>query len=374
MAALKQAMVMAQMGGGQHLQNAARLHQSSNRGYPGKIGALNPVLSGFAATVQERKAMEAAEEATKKEAELKALERQKKAKAAASLILAGGGTQKQADAAYDAINADMDLDLSSWMKKAEKKDARTANEKDLQMRMEFVKQNPDMFQDKQVMNDYILTGEINRPEPAKAEKPDFINVEDVDGSKHRVPVDPNTGKPVGDRVQTKPPEPEEGLEPISGMGSELKTKFALAKNAKEMFEKAVPVMFEGDEFRNVKAALPRGEVARAMKDYRAGLYNVIRYESGAAIPETEVEREVDTFMPSALDTDAEAMAKVERARNKIYNFYDVSSAGYDTSELDRDASVPTFNTPDEVRAAVEAGELKSGDKFRRADGQIGTVK
>ncbi len=130
--------------------------------------------------------------------------------------------------------------------------------------------------------------------------------------------------------------------PVSKLGSENRVKLGLIKNAGDLMARAVPQMFEGDKFRNTALITPKSEVGIAAKDLRESLQSMLRAVSGAAIPETEIEREVDSMLPSVTDTDRQARQKINRAANKIQTLYDSLSAGYELPDQMRLPEIPTF--------------------------------
>lgn len=120
--------------------------------------------------------------------------------------------------------------------------------------------------------------------------------------------------------------------PVSKIGAENRVKLGLIKNSADLASRAIPILFDGDEFRNTQALVPKSEVSIALSDMRESLQSMLRAVSGAAIPETEIDREVNMMLPSPTDNDKQAREKINRAIGKINNLYGSLSAGYDLPE------------------------------------------
>lgn len=149
--------------------------------------------------------------------------------------------------------------------------------------------------------------------------------------------------------------------PVSKLGSENRVKLGLIKNAADLTARSVPILFDGDEYRNIASITPKSGAGIALRDMREALQSMLRAVSGAAIPETEIEREVESMMPSATDTDKQAREKVNRAVNKIRSLHDSLSAGYDLPENMLLPELPAFGgaSGDSVRDQLRAKYGKS---------------
>jgi hypothetical protein len=116
--------------------------------------------------------------------------------------------------------------------------------------------------------------------------------------------------------------------PFSAIGSEQRVKLGLISSASNLVSNALPVLFDGDEFRNTQSLFPKSGVRIALDDMREGLIQTLRATSGAAIPETEIEREVDSMMPVVTDTDPQARAKINRIESKLRRLHSAMTTGY----------------------------------------------
>jgi hypothetical protein len=117
--------------------------------------------------------------------------------------------------------------------------------------------------------------------------------------------------------------------PWAKASPEAKVKVSLVSSASNLISKALPIIFDEDGgFNNSGMLVPKGDVGIALADMREALTQSLRAVSGAAIPETEIEREVDAMVPTITDSDKQARQKIERARSKIERMHSALTSGY----------------------------------------------
>jgi hypothetical protein len=189
--------------------------------------------------------------------------------------------------------------------------------------------------------------------PEKPDKPTYIDLIDPEtGHKYKYGVNPD-GTP-GERVGMVSMADEKGSDAkgYGSVGAEAKVKIGLIANTANLFNRAIPVLFDGNEFRNSQALVPKSEVRIALDDLREGLQSMLRAVSGAAIPDSEIEREVESMMPSATDTDARARAKIDRAYGKVQSLWAAMTEGVDLPETLQIGERPQWSKPGDDLDAI----------------------
>jgi hypothetical protein len=211
--------------------------------------------------------------------------------------------------------------------------------------------------------------------PPKAVKPTIKTRTTMrDGVEYGQDFDVHTQQPVGEEYVSKELEVDDtdtGIPWVKAPG-EIKVKASLISSASNLMERAIPELFDEEgRFNNIAASTPKSAANIAIADMTEGLTQVLRSVSGAAIPETEITREVTSMVPTLTDTDAQARAKLARARTKINSLYSGLTTGYTgmpdvlglgSMELPGSSSVKRYPTREAAQAAYESGELKQGDQ------------
>ena len=108
------------------------------------------------------------------------------------------------------------------------------------------------------------------------------------------------------------------------MSPEEATKFTALEEGTRDIQAAMDLLAPGGRVNEMSVAtgqsffgmqgVPLSEGKRARQQMQRGIEGILRAMTGAAAPESEVERYMDMFFPSPTDTDAAAIEKMEKAR------------------------------------------------------------
>lgn len=110
--------------------------------------------------------------------------------------------------------------------------------------------------------------------------------------------------------------------PATRLPAETAGRLGLANTALKRLDRIERVFLGRKAFGPGFAAnfrLNRGSVGRARQDLRLGIEAVLRAATGAAAPESEVQRFLDQFEPTPFDTRETRRAKLERLRATLNN-------------------------------------------------------
>ena len=198
----------------------------------------------------------------------------------------------------------------------------------------------------------------------KPDKPSYVDIVDPEtGHKYRHIANPDgtPGQRVGmvDMADAR----GSGGKDYASVGAEAKVKIGLIENTANLFNRAIPVLFDNGKFRNAQALVPKSEVRIALDDLREGLQSMLRAVSGAAIPDTEIEREVDSMMPSATDTDAQARAKIDRAYGKVQSLWEAMTEGVALPESLQIGERPQWDSQELQKQPQGTGSMSDEEAF-----------
>lgn len=182
---------------------------------------------------------------------------------------------------------------------------------------------------------------------------------DDDGNEYQttyVPVpDANGELPIlgrqatGKNIETKP---------FSAMSPENKKYGSMVSNATTLVANSLPLMFDQDtgNWNSHLVIIPGSEEKAAYLAYRNAVRQSIRPESGAAVPEAEVEAAEMMYLPGLTDSDLTAQKKVQRFAEYQKRMYTTMFEGYrDVPENLSfvDYMQPWMGTPAAQAAAVD---------------------
>ena len=154
------------------------------------------------------------------------------------------------------------------------------------------------------------------------------------------------------------------LKTMGEMNSDLRTKVALTSGAARLINDSLPFMFDEDGSFSWGSGVFGTEANRARLSFRRGVKNALRAVSGAAIPESEIEEEVEKYVPGIGDTDARARAKIEALRSDLGDRIGIYTEGY---ELDPEYvwSIETPWSPANAAGNIEERTGTPPDEERR---------
>jgi hypothetical protein len=149
---------------------------------------------------------------------------------------------------------------------------------------------------------------------------------------------------IGQPIPITPPTPEgEDLKTMASMGGEQRKMLGLTTSAGKLYAQAVPLLLSSNgEFDNLTPFKYGSEARAAYKDMWSGVFDLLRAETGAAITDSEVERDVDRYVPTATDSDVTARAKLRRLWMKIDTQHTASTSGY--KEIPPELGLPDVNS------------------------------
>ena len=157
----------------------------------------------------------------------------------------------------------------------------------------------------------------------------------------------------------------EGLLQLRDMPAELRTKVALTHSAVVSAERAIGQLF--DENGNMTVGFSPGGFFTGMNTpagrrgaatLRRSLIDMNRAVSGAAVPEEELQREVDMHMPQAGDTQETIKNKMQNLINTLNARGGVFSEGYDMSKFPVTIGDSRFGAPKQA-APVDREDLRA---------------
>lgn len=253
-------------------------------------------------------------------------------------------------------------------------------------REEFIQNDGSTWQRYRDQDGNVIQGEQWQPSmvkgPSKETTPareKWQSVTNEDGSQDMVLLSPDAKgawNPVpGAQIRTKPPTPEEApaLVPYVKAASELKTKVGLTQSAADSVARALPLMMQGGNWSNFTSVKFGTNERSAYMDAKSAVFDLLRSETGAAITDSEVERDVDRYLPVMTDSDPIAKAKLNRLIRKLTTTQNNYLHGY--SDLPPDTGIPNYdmswNTEEDAEevAAITADldlEQAYEDSMRKA--------
>jgi hypothetical protein len=231
-------------------------------------------------------------------------------------------------------------------------------------------------------NGAIMTGENYKPfikkmPSGKPEDTMWVTQTLQDGSEVKTQYGsspgPDGGYPILGQIQTKPPTPEgANLKDMSAMPAEQRTKLGLYKSAADLYAKSVPMLIDSEGRFNNLTPYKFGTEARASyKDMWSAVFDILRAETGAAITDSEVSRDVDRYVPTATDSDILARAKLQRLQGKLTTQYAAQSSGY--KDIPPELGIPDLSSikwavdnlaPESV--AEEMARLELDERYENA--------
>ena len=124
----------------------------------------------------------------------------------------------------------------------------------------------------------------------------------------------------------------EQLKAMADMPSEQRTKLGLLVGGTQLMNENLPRIFDENGSYDVSIFVPGTEGNRAMLGIRRAMINTLRAASGAAIPESEIEREVEQYVPQPGDKDEKARARIEAFTTDVNNRTGLFTEGFDVPE------------------------------------------
>ena len=121
---------------------------------------------------------------------------------------------------------------------------------------------------------------------------------------------------------------ESDLKSMSEMPSELRRQVGIVVDATKNIDGAYSSLIEDGTFSDM-AFVPGSDAYRQKMRIRKALKSVLRLKSGAAIPESEIEEEVENMMPGITDRDAMQIEKMNMIRQELSTMRAAVTGGYD---------------------------------------------
>ena len=202
---------------------------------------------------------------------------------------------------------------------------------------------------------------VKVPRPLTAEMAAEFGIPEADRNKYQIG---STGE-----IELLPTPTSNGaggeLKAYSQMGAENRVKLGLIRNADKLAVQAENKLFGSDgDHHGWSSANPYSEAGIAKKDMREALSSMLRAVSGAAIPEPEIEREVEGMLPTAFDTNKTARAKWDRAKGKIALLHSALTGGFEVPDDLKLSSGGTIqNAADDMKTIGGKTYIKIGNSW-----------
>ena len=167
--------------------------------------------------------------------------------------------------------------------------------------------------------------------PTKPDKPITRTRVGPNGEEISYLADAYNGAPIQGTEQISKAAPVTGAETksFSKMAAENRVKLGLIANAAKLKANAEQHLFdERGAYNNAAAMVPGSKAKIALADVKEALMNMLRTESGAAITDEELSRQVDAMLPNASDFNETATGKWRRIDSKIQSMHSALSGGF----------------------------------------------
>lgn len=188
---------------------------------------------------------------------------------------------------------------------------------------------------------------------------------DADGNEFQTQMGPPGADGESKVIQTIPTGKNIEAKPLTAMSSENKKYAPMLANSTTLVSQALPVLFDPEtgNWNGIRAQVPASKEKAALLSLKNAIRQSIRPESGAAVPESEVEAAEEMYLPNWHDSDLIAQSKIQRFAEYQKRMYDSMFSGYtDIPEnlMFVDYIQPWMDTP-AAQAAAQVNALEDAD-------------
>ena len=168
--------------------------------------------------------------------------------------------------------------------------------------------------------------------PEKPSTTRFVKRTNPDGSE--VELEYNSNREVVNEIQTAPPLPTgQKLKAFADMAGESRVKLGLTSTAAHSFSEAIEKLAPDGKFASNLARLkPASPERAAYLTMMSGVLDNLRMVTGAAIMDTEVERDIERFIPNVSDSNEIGMSKLRNLYRTLNTNYQAMTYGYEDIE------------------------------------------
>jgi len=158
---------------------------------------------------------------------------------------------------------------------------------------------------------------------------------------------------------------------FSQMPGESRVKAILASSANQKVSASLPFMFDDNgEFNRVAVQVPNSPEAANYNSYATAAYQVLRAESGAAIPDSEVKSNAKRYIPTFTDSNTMAQKKVQDFNQYLATLHTGYFSGYDN--VPEELGFVEGNKPwADTAPAQQAEQVREVENFNPNDYFIG---